>query len=166
MLLCCFVQAEVRSTGQCYNVVGVPRLELADCDVTDMILILDAIQGRHRSQHHLVHHQQQQPPRGTVGMTSSCRYSRGDCTDDVTAEMETRLTSQCVGQSACSIVVDVGWMARCNVYGQYGHVTYQCVPRESSISLVIQSCFVGQNVSSSLLGSQKTHNAVVAAVWL
>lgn len=113
--------ATVHSTGQCYNVAGIPRLDLTECDADDMMLVLDAFQGRHR-------HQQQ-----GHGWRQSCRFNRDDCTESVTGEMEARLATQCVGRSKCSVTVDVGWMRRCNTYGQYSHVIYQCVPRESSL---------------------------------
>jgi hypothetical protein len=122
--------AAVHTTGQCYNVAGVPRLDLTECDSDDLILILDAFQGRHR------HPQQQGLTQQGHGWRQSCRYNRDDCIEAVTGEMETRLATECVGRSKCSVTVDVGWMRRCNTYGQYSHVVYQCVPRESSRSTI------------------------------
>lgn len=98
---------------QCFRGVGVPRLELAACQPDERIVLTDAFMG-------------------VSADYEGCSFHRTDCVQPLPPDADARLSSECMGQSQCSVTVGVAWMSKCHAYSTYSHALYQCIPSKYS----------------------------------
>ena len=138
-------------TSQCYNVAGIPRLELEACSNDDMLLIVEAFQAV-RGTGMLIGSEGLHETRVLHGSErQSCHYQKGDCLEATTTASRKELNEICVGRSRCSVNVNVGWMRHCNAYSNYNFVLYQCIPSTCINIAFLYECVTSKCINIALL---------------